>query len=107
MLYNVLHAETNPIVEFIDKVFVLDVSNCEDMKLRDVERFALLESVDRDMSKLEMIVRKHSSAKSHITQLMQPYRNLLKTIEQKSENYLQSIRNVLLIEIFLVFIVSI
>ena len=107
MLYNVLHAETNPIVEFIDKVFVLDVSNCEDMKLRDVERFALLESVDRDMTKLEMIVRKHSSAKSHISQLMQPYRNLLKTIEQKSENYLQSIRNVLLIEIFLVFIVSI
>jgi hypothetical protein len=52
-------------------------------------------------------VRKHSSPKSHISQLMQPYRNLLKTIEQKGENYLLSIRNVLLVEIFLAFIVSI
>ena len=107
MLYNVLHAEANPIVEFIDKAFVLEEPAPIDMKLRDIERLALLESVDRDMTKLEMIVRKHSSAKSHITQLMQPYRNLLKTIEQKSENYLQSIRNVLLVEIFLAFIVSI
>ena len=107
MLYNVLHAEANPIEEFIDKAFVLEEPAPIDMKLRDIERLALLESVDRDMTKLEMIVRKHSSPKSHISQLMQPYRNLLKTIEQKSENYLQSIRNVLLIEIFLAFIVSI
>lgn len=107
MLYNVLHAEANPIVEFIDKAFVLEDPAPIDMKLRDIERLALLESVDRDVTKLEMIVRKHSSPKSHISQLMQPYRNLLKTIEQKGENYLQSIRNVLLVEIFLAFIVSI
>ena len=107
MLHNVLHAEANPIVEFIDKAFVLEDPAPIDMKLRDIERLALLESVDRDVTKLEMIVRKHSSAKSHITQLMQPYRNLLKAIEQKSANYLQSIRNVLLVEIFLAFIVSI
>ena len=107
MLYNVLHAEANPIVEFIDKAFVLEEPAPIDMKLRDIERLALLESVDRDVTKLEMIVRKHSSPKSHISQLMQPYRNLLKTIEQKGENYLLSIRNVLLVEIFLAFIVSI
>lgn len=107
MLYNVLHAEANPIVEFIDKAFVLEDPAPIDMKLRDIERLALLESVDRDVTKLEMIVRKHSSPKSHISQLMQPYRNLLKTIEQKGENYLLSIRNVLLVEIFLAFIVSI
>lgn len=107
MLYNVLHAAANPIVEFIDKAFVLEKLAPIDMKLRDVERLALLESVDGDMTKLEMIVRKHSSPKSHISQLMQPYRNLLKVIEQKGENYLRSIRNVLLVEIFLAFIVSI
>ena len=107
MLYNVLHAEANPIVEFIDKAFVLEDPAPIDMKLRDIERLALLESVDRDVTKLEMIVRKHSSPKSHISQLMQPYRNLLKTIEQRGENYLLSIRNVLLVEIFLAFIVSI
>ena len=107
MLYNVLHAEANPIVEFIDKAFVLEDPAPIDMKLRDIERLALLESVDRDVTKLEMIVRMHSSPKSHISQLMQPYRNLLKTIEQKGENYLLSIRNVLLVEIFLAFIVSI
>ena len=107
MLYNVLHAAANPIVEFIDKAFVLEEPAPIDMKLRDIERLALLESVDRDVTKLEMIVRKHSSPKSHISQLMQPYRNLLQTIEQKGENYLQSIRNVLLVEIFLAFIVSI
>ena len=107
MLYNVLHAEANPIVKFIDKAFVLEDPAPIDMKLRDIERLALLESVDRDVTKLEMIVRKHSSPKSHISQLMQPYRNLLKTIEQKGENYLLSIRNVLLVEIFLAFIVSI
>lgn len=107
MLYNVLHAEANPIVEFIDKSFVLEEPAPIDMKLRDVERLALLESVDGDMTKLEMIVRQHSSPKSHISQLMQPYRNLLKVIEQKGENYLLSIRNVLLVEIFLAFIVSI
>ena len=107
MLHNVLHTEANPIVEFIDKAFVLKEPAPIDMKLRDIERLALLESVDRDVTKLEMIVRKHSSPKSHISQLMQPYRNLLKTIEQKGENYLQSIRNVLLVEIFLAFIVSI
>lgn len=107
MLYNVLHAAANPIVEFIDKAFVLEEPAPIDMKLRDVERLALLESVDGDMTKLEMIVRQHSSPKSHISQLMQPYRNLLKIIEQKGENYLQSIRNVLLVEIFLAFIVSI
>ena len=107
MLYDVLHAEANPIVEFIDKAFVLEDPAPIDMKLRDVERLALLESIDRDMTKLEMIVRKHSSTKSHITQLMQPYRNLLKTIEQKGENYLLTIRNLLLVEIFLTFIVSI
>ena len=107
MLYNVLHAEANPIVEFIDKAFVLEGPAPIDMRLRDIERLALLESVDRDMTKLEMIVRKHSSPKSHISQLMQPYRNLLESIEQKGENYLLSIRNVLLVEIFLAFIVSI
>ena len=107
MLYNVLHAEANPIVKFIDKAFVLEDPAPIDMKLRDIERLALLESVDRDVTKLEMIVRKHSSPKSHISQLMQPYRNLLKSIEQKGENYLLSIRNVLLVEIFLAFIVSI
>lgn len=107
MLYNVLHAAANPIVEFIDKAFVLEEPMPIDMKLRDVERLALLESVDGDMTKLEMIVRQHSSPKSHISQLMQPYRNLLKIIEQKGENYLLSIRNVLLVEIFLAFIVSI
>ena len=107
MLYNVLHAEANPIVEFIDKAFVLEEPAPIDMKLRDIERLALLESVDGDMTKLEMIVRQHSSPKSHISQLMQPYRNLLKIIEQKGENYLLSIRNVLLVEIFLAFIVSI
>ena len=107
MLYNVLHAAANPIVEFIDKAFVLEEPAPIDMKLRDVERLALLESVDGDMTKLEMIVRQHSSPKSHISQLMQPYRNLLKIIEQKGENYLLSIRNVLLVEIFLAFIVSI
>lgn len=107
MLHNVLHTEANPIVEFIDKAFVLEDPAPIDMKLRDIERLALLESVDRDVTKLEMIVRKHSSPKSHISQLMQPYRNLLKTIEQRGENYLLSIRNVLLVEIFLAFIVSI
>ena len=107
MLSDVLHAAANPIVEFIDKAFVLEEPAPIDMKLRDIERLALLESVDRDVTKLEMIVRKHSSPKSHISQLMQPYRNLLKIIEQKGENYLLSIRNVLLVEIFLAFIVSI
>ena len=107
MLSNVLHAAANPIVEFIDKAFVLEEPAPIDMKLRDIERLALLESVDGDMTKLEMIVRQHSSPKSHISQLMQPYRNLLKIIEQKGENYLLSIRNVLLVEIFLAFIVSI
>ena len=40
MLYNVLHAEANPIVEFIDKAFVLEEPAPIDMKLRDIERLA-------------------------------------------------------------------
>lgn len=106
MLYDVLHADINPIVNFMDKVFE-DEPAPQGLKLRDLERWALLEKVGMDMNKLEMIVRQHSSPKSHISQLMQPYRNLLKTIEHTSINYLHTIRNLLLLEIFLTFIVSI
>ena len=105
MLYDVLHTNINPIVNFMDKVFE-DEHSTADMKLRDLERLALLEKVDMDMHKLEMIVRQHTSPKSHISQLMQPYRNILRTIEHQGINPLQTIRNLLLFEIFLTFIVS-
>jgi hypothetical protein len=95
MLYDVLHSDINPIVNFMDKVFE-DEPAPQGFRLRDLERLALLEKVGMDMNKLEMIVRQHSSPKSHISQLMLPYRNLLKTIECQDTNYLQTIRNLLL-----------
>ena len=95
MLYDVLHSDINPIVNFMDKVFE-DEPAPQGLKLRDLERLALLEKVGMDMHKLEMIVRQHSSPKSHISQLMLPYRNLLKTIEYQDTNYLQTIRTLLL-----------
>ena len=95
MLYDVLHSDINPIVNFMDKVFE-DEPAPQSFRLRDLERLALLEKVGMDMNKLEMIVRQHSSPKSHISQLMSPYRNLLKTIECQDTNYLQTIRNLLL-----------
>jgi hypothetical protein len=95
MLYDVLHSDINPIVNFMDKVFE-DEPAPQSFRLRDLERLALLEKVGMDMNKLEMIVRQHSSPKSHISQLMLPYRNLLKTIEYQDSNYLQTIRNLLL-----------
>ena len=95
MLYDVLHSKINPIVNFMDKVFE-DEPAPQGLKLRDLERLALLEKMGMDVQKLEMIVRQHSSPKSHISQLMSPYRNLLKIIECQDTNYLQTIRNLLL-----------
>lgn len=95
MLYDVLHSKINPIVNFMDKVFE-DEPAPQGLKLRDLERWALLEKMGMDVQKLEMIVRQHSSPKSHISQLMSPYRNLLKIIECQDTNYLQTIRNLLL-----------
>ena len=95
MLYDVLHSKINPIVNFMDKVFE-DEPVPQGLKLRDLERWALLEKMGMDVQKLEMIVRQHSSPKSHISQLMSPYRNLLKIIECQDTNYLQTIRNLLL-----------
>lgn len=95
MLYDVLHSKINPIVNFMDKVFE-DEPAPQGLKLRDLERLALLEKMGMDVQKLEMIVRQHSSPKSHISQLMSPYRNLLKIIECQDTNYLQTIRDLLL-----------
>ncbi len=53
-------------------------------KMHDYERLEVLRRYNYDLEEIESIVRMYSSPKSHITQIMKPYRDLVMEVKNYS-----------------------
>lgn len=75
-LSEVLNSTSSPIMNFLDKAIDDTAAATPVSSLRDYERTAVLRECDNDMEKIEAIVRRYSSPKTHISQVVKSYREL-------------------------------
>ena len=105
---SVLNANVNPIWEFLDQILVDADSTgitakCDDLK--ELLRGALLQICNYDLKKVEAQLRLHSSPNTHITQILKPYRILLKKFCNTPTYPLKQTLQSLLLEIIIFFAV--
>ena len=87
-LDTILCAPANPIWNFLDKILIdeIEITPKTVKKMHDFERLEVLRRYNYDLEEIESIVRMCSSPKSHITQMMKPYRDLVSEVKNYSNN---------------------
>lgn len=106
-IQSVLCSNSKPLWDFLDKAIVDKGVETASGSLADLKNQLLLEHCDYDLVKVEALLRKYCSQKTHITQVMKPYRalaeklsnNLTPSVKQQLRNLLMEI--VILIGIML------
>ena len=79
-LQAVLESQANPILTVIDEAIKFQPQQSRTKSLRDYERESLLERCDFNLVKVEAIIRSLIKKIYSITKAMQPYRDLIKSI---------------------------
>ena len=106
-ILSVLGSTSTPIWGFLDKAIDDDRSSTHCSSLSEFKNLLLLQHCDKDLAKVEAIVRRHSSPHTHISQAMKPYRELAaKLSENLSPDVKEQLRSLLLEIVILVGIVS-
>ena len=98
----VLESDNNPIMQFLDEILI-DNDIFRDAKTpMDVARLALLEKCGYDMEVLRRQIDRVRSPNSHITRILEPYRQLLNGLYKVSDDSLKTRLRMALLEIFLI-----
>lgn len=105
-LQAVLGVDTHPIWEFIDKI-TADTSPIDHAfrNYNELLRGALLQVCDNDMEQVEAKLRLYCSPKTHITQLLKPYRQLLEKMKYTPSIKLKQTLRSFLLEVIILFAV--
>ena len=107
-ILSVLGSTSTPIWNFLDKAIDDGRSSTHCSSLSEFKNMLLLQHCDKDLAKVEAIVRQYSSPNTHISQAMKPYRDLAaKLSENLSPDVKEQLRSLLLEIVILVGIVSI
>lgn len=94
-LVSVLNSSATPIIDFLNEVIVDRTKGVAFKKLRQYERWLLLEKCDKDLAKVEIIVRKFSASKVSVKQMMKPYRELMDNYKGDSINIREELNHLL------------
>lgn len=94
-LVSVLNSSATPIVDFLNDIIAAKTEGVKVKSLRQYEHILLLEKCAFDMAKVQEIVRKYSSSKVSVKQMMKPFRELLDSCNGDSED-IRTILNQLL-----------
>ena len=97
---SVLSSTTNPIIDYLNSVCKEDLSYRFAKSLRDYERIQTIVSCNYEEEQIENLVRSFSSPKTHISQAMQPYRELLGNLKNHKKEGILSNLTKLLSEVF-------
>ena len=96
-LSSVLNSDANPIWSMLDKVLVEAGDITAKYNIGELKNFLLLKHCDRDLVKVETLLRQHLSPKTQISKVMKPYRALAaKLSENTAPSLKQQLRNLLL-----------
>ena len=83
-LLEVLNSDKNPITTILDEAISHKTTqNRQSSNLRDYERELLLKECEYNLSKVESIIRLHTSKNTSIKRIMQPYIELNNKINKQ------------------------
>ena len=96
-IYSVLNSNAKPLWDFLDKAIVDEGVETASGNLADLKNKLLLEHCDYDLVKVEALLRKYCSQKTHISQVMKPYRILAEKLSANlTPSLKQQLRDLLL-----------
>jgi hypothetical protein len=96
-ILTVLNSEATPIHDFIDNVFVDSASTAyKTHSKKEYENFLVLKENDFDLEKVEAVMRNKCSPKTHISQVMKPYRELLTKVKNTDDRDYISVKKTLI-----------
>ena len=101
-LSSVLHAEANPIMTFLNKILVDNAEAHIVHSLRDAERMALMKANDFDMKAIENVVKLYKAQSTKLSDMMKPYRELYKALDENEATGIKERLKDILLEIFLI-----
>lgn len=101
-LSSVLSAEANPIMTFLDSILVDNAEAHIVHSLRDAERMALMKANDFDMKAIENVVKLHKAQSTKLSDMMKPYRELYKALNENEATGIKERLKDILLEIFLI-----
>lgn len=81
---SVLNSPATPIIDFLNEIIVDKTEGVVFKNMRQYEHWLLLEKCDKNMAKVEVIVRNFSAPGVSVNQMMKPYRELLNYYEGDS-----------------------
>ena len=70
--------------------------------LRDAERMALMKANDFDMKAIENVVKLHKAQSTKLSDMMKPYRELYKALNENEATGIKERLKDILLEIFLI-----
>ena len=96
-IQSVLCSNSKPLWDFLDKAITDKSVETVSGNLTDLKNQLLLEHCDYDLVKVEALLRKYCSQKTHITQVMKPYRALAEKLSNNlTPSVKQQLRNLLM-----------
>ena len=96
-IYSVLNSNAKPLWDFLDKAITDKSVETVSGNLTDLKNQLLLEHCDYDLVKVEALLRKYCSQKTHISQVMKPYRALAEKLSNNlTPSVKQQLRNLLM-----------
>jgi hypothetical protein len=94
-LDSVLNSPATPIIDFLNEIIVDRTEGVVLKNVRQYEHWLLLEKCDKDLAKVEVIVRNFSSPRVSVNQMMKPYRELLNNFDGESNNIREELNHLL------------
>jgi len=94
-LISVLNSSATPIIDFLNEIIVDRTEGLTIKNVRQYEHWLLLEKCDKDLAKVEIIVRKFSASKVSVKQMMKPYRELMENYKGDSINIREELNHLL------------
>ena len=94
---SVLHSGARPLWDFLDKAIADSKVETAVENVTDLKNRLLLEHCDNDLTKVEAVLRKYCSPRTHISQVMKPYRALAEKLSNNlTPSVKQQLRNLLM-----------
>lgn len=95
-LLSILESSAQPILDFLNEI----IKPCSGQpkgitNLHNFERYSVLVICDFDLKKVENIVRGYGSPKASISRKMEPYKNLLKVLQEGDKDVREELNEIL------------
>ena len=101
-IQSVLDSTSKPIWDFVNKVLDSGGSSTSRSSFSEFKNKLLLEHCDKDLAKVEALIREHCSPNTHISQVMKPFRTLLAKMSADTPNNVKQRLRELLLEIIII-----